>query len=226
MNRPAHPPLRIGRRLALVAPGSPPVGDGRVAVRVPRGAFGSGEHETTAACLEAMESLDALVGARVLDLGSGTGVLGVAAVLLGARAATCVDVDPAAVAVSLETAAANRVAERVTCVHGDLAAAGPGPFEIVLANLYADVLDAVAPALLSVCVPGAPLVLSGIAWEQEYAVRSRYLALGCSATASRWGEEWVTLTLAAPPHGRGRPGGPSELPAPETAPRPTGGSPS
>lgn len=191
-------PLVIGRRLRLVAPGTPAAGDGRLEVVVPRGAFGSGEHETTAACLEALEGLPRLAGARVLDLGSGTGVLGIAAVRLGAGSALLVDPDPRAVATALEAIRCNRVGDRVSHLEGTLAAVTGGPFDIVLANVYADVLVAEAERLVAVAAAGAPLVLSGLAFEQAFEVRQVYVALGCRALAECWGEDWVTLQLAAP----------------------------
>ncbi len=189
--------LEIGTRLRLLPPGCPTRVDGRLEIVVPTGAFGSGEHETTAACLEAIEQLDDLSGARVLDLGSGTGILGVAAVLLGARSATCVDTDPGAVAVSRHTAALNGVVDRVDFVHGELRDLDSGPFGVVLANLYADVLLDVAEPLIAATEPGAAVVLSGIAWEQADEVRETYLSLGCRLVRSRWGDEWVTCQFAA-----------------------------
>ena len=105
-------PLLIGTRLRIVAPGTPPAADGRVDVVLTRGAFGSGEHETTASCLEMLEGLEGIRGATVLDLGSGTGVLAIAALELGAGHAVCVDIDPASVATARRNCELNGGLER------------------------------------------------------------------------------------------------------------------
>ncbi len=192
--------LDVGRRLRLLAPGAPATNDGRLAVVVPRGAFGSGEHETTAACLELLEELPGVAGARVLDLGSGTGVLGIAAVVLGAASALLVDPDPRAVATAAEAIRLNHVEHRAQGLEGTLADVHDGPFDLVLANVYADVLISDAAPLVAATAAGATMVLSGLAWEQVHDVRRPYELLGCRVVAERWGKEWVTLHLAAPNH--------------------------
>jgi ribosomal protein L11 methyltransferase len=197
--------IEVGDRLRLVPLGAKAVPDGRIAVTIARGAFGSGEHETTAACLEALEGLPELRGARVLDLGCGTGVLAVAAVALGARAAVAVDIEPAAVLVARENCRHNRVPERVGLLAGTLAALRSGAgFDVVAANVPAAVLVAEADELLGRVAAGAPLVLSGILWEELFDVEQRYRLLGCTTVRRRMLEEYVLLVLRAPvpPHTR------------------------
>jgi ribosomal protein L11 methyltransferase len=195
----AYAAIEVGERLRLAAPGGAVPEDGRVAVAIARGAFGSGEHETTAACLQALESLPGLRGALVLDLGCGTGVLAIAAVALGARAAVAVDIEPAAAAVARANCRHNDVAEKVRVAAGTLAAvrAGAG-FGVVAANIPASVLLAEAPALLARAAPGAPLVLSGILWEELFDIEQRYRRLGCATLRRRMLEEYALLLLRAP----------------------------
>jgi len=183
-----------GTRLCVVPPGHP-APDRPVTVTIAPGAFGSGEHETTASCLEILEGLAELAGAQVLDLGSGTGILALAALKLGAAAATCVDTDAAAVATARRNAELNRVAARVEHVHGDLGAVVRGGFDVVVANLYADVLLAVAGELVGKVRRGGLLVLSGIAWEHDWDVRRRYARLGCGPVSHRVLGEFTSLVL-------------------------------
>jgi ribosomal protein L11 methyltransferase len=191
----------VGSRLRILPPGAPASTDGRLDLVIPRGAFGSGEHETTASCLEALEDLPQVRGARCLDLGSGTGILAIAALRLGAEHAVCADTDPAAVAVAERTCRLNGVEDRVRHVCGALADVHEAGFDLVLANLYADVLLAVADDLVRRARPGGLLLLSGIPWEDGYAVRQRYEALACRMLRSRSLEEYTTLLLEhAPRH--------------------------
>jgi ribosomal protein L11 methyltransferase len=186
-----------GGRLCVVAPGQLPPTD-RVPVVVAAGAFGSGEHETTASCLQVLEGLEDLGDAHVLDLGSGTGILAIAAVKLGAASATCVDTDPAAVTVARYNADLNGVASRVAHVEGELGSLDRGGFDLAVANLYADVLLAVAADLVARVRPGGTLVLSGIAWEHDWDVRQRYLQLGCGLLRHRMLAEYSTVVLRRP----------------------------
>jgi len=185
----------VGRTFRLVAPDRPAAAGGRLDLVLARGAFGSGEHETTESCLEALEDLPEVREARLLDLGSGTGVLALAALRLGARHAVCVDVSPAAVEVTRRNLAANGVADRAEVRLGGLEAAGDAPFDLVLANVYADVLLDVAPGLVRRTRPGGLLLLSGILWEANYDVRRAYELLGCEVTDNRLLEEYSTVSL-------------------------------
>jgi ribosomal protein L11 methyltransferase len=185
--------------LRLVSPGTAAADDGRVAVTIARGAFGSGEHETTAACLEALERLPELQGALVLDLGCGTGVLAMGSLALGARAAVAVDIEPAAAAVTRANCRHNGVSGRVEVAVGTLDAVRDGAgFDVIAANIPAVVLIAEAAALVARAAPGAPLVLSGILWEELFDVERRYFRLGCSTVRRRMLEEYALLLLRAP----------------------------
>ena len=129
-------------------------------------AFGSGSHPTTRLCLEAIERLGAdLVGARVLDVGAGTGVLGVAALVLGAGSLVAVDIDPAAIATTRRTAELNGVTDRVIEVSSRGVAevtAEHGPFDLVLANLLIPIIETLGPELAAAVAPGGRMILSGL----------------------------------------------------------------
>ena len=133
-----------------------------VQVRAGDPAFGSGEHETTASCLEELERLPGLKGMRCLDLGSGTGILAIAAARLGAQTVVAVDIDPAAGISCAGNVRLNGQEERVFPVCGELACIGEGTFDLLLANIYADIHLALAVGMVARTRSGGFLLLSGI----------------------------------------------------------------
>jgi len=193
-----YEPFTIGSRLRVVPPGLTRAADGRIDLVIARGAFGSGEHETTASCLERLEQLDELRGARVLDLGSGTAILAVAALKLGARRAVCVDPDPRAASAGRLSCELNGVAHLVEHVPGTLSDVAEDGFDLALANLYGDLLLGCGADLLGRVRPGGLLLLSGMLWEQAYDVRCRFAELGAWVEHERWLEEFVTMQLRRP----------------------------
>jgi ribosomal protein L11 methyltransferase len=191
-------PFEVGERFRISPPGTPACGGDRIDLVMAPGAFGSGEHETTASCLKLLETLPDLEGARLLDLGSGTGILAVAALKLGARSALCVDVDPAAVRTCRLNCELNGVAARVEHLCDTLERVAADRFDLVLANLHGDILLRVAEGLVARTGPGAALLLSGIAHEDNFEVRSCYQRLGCAVVRNRMLEEFTTLLLTGP----------------------------
>ena len=188
-------PFEVGERFRISPPESSGSRDGRIDLVMAPGAFGSGEHETSASCLEFLAELPDLEDARVLDLGSGTGILAIAALKLGARSALCVDVDPVAVRTCKLNCELNGVGERVAHLCGAIGEAPAEPFEMVLANIYGDILLRVAGELVARTRPGGTLLLSGILHEDDFDVRRRYQELGCSVLRSRPLEEFTTVLL-------------------------------
>jgi len=187
-------PFDIGSRFRIVPPGTSPSLD-RIDLIMDRGAFGSGEHETTASCIEVLETLPEVSGARILDLGSGTGILSLAALKLGASSALCVDIAPEAVDSARRNAAHNALEERIDHVVGTLADVSGEGFDLVLANIYGDILLDVAADLVPKARKGAPLLLSGILWEYNFDVRKAYGRLGCDLAKNRMLEEFSTVLL-------------------------------
>lgn len=189
----AHARVVRAGRVVVRPPWVPlgPVAPGEVVVEVDPGpTFGHGAHPTTRLCLEA---LDRLVdpGAEVLDVGCGSGVLAVAAVLLGAAGAVGVDIDPAAVAVTRANAERNGVADRVAA----RPAADPpdGPFAVVVANIGAAVLRELAPVLVARVAPGGALVVSGLL-DPPPPVLAAVLA-PLAVVADERVDGWTALTL-------------------------------
>jgi ribosomal protein L11 methyltransferase len=160
-----------------------------------KGAFGSGEHETTAACLHQLENIPTLHGRRALDLGSGTGILAIAALLLGAGSAVAIDIEwPAALSCSLNVAL-NGLQGRCLSVCGELDSIANTGFDLVMANIYADILLPLADRLVELTTPGGYILLSGIPLQDKYDIWRRYTALGCREIDAVIGEEFVTYLL-------------------------------
>lgn len=169
-----HPPLYFGGRL-WVAPHGAQVDthtDQDVIVRLDPGlAFGTGTHPTTALCLTWLAHAD-LTGCSVLDYGCGSGILAIAADLLGAKRVCAVDIDKQAVRATRENAEANGVASHIETPAID--DAGPERYDIILANILARPLMSLAPTLTALMQPGGRLVLSGLLHRQVEAVQRAY----------------------------------------------------
>ncbi len=190
-----YEPFEIGQTFRIIPPEHPSSEDGRIDLITQRGAFGSGEHETTVSCLELLESLPNLSGKRVLDLGSGTGILAIAALKLGAAHALCVDIAAEAVETARHNCQVNAVDDRVEHVCGTLSDIGDSQFDLVLANIYGDILLDVAAPLVERTVSGGDLLLSGILWEYNYDVRNRYEQYHCTLVKNRMLPEFSSLWL-------------------------------
>lgn len=161
----------------------------------PGKAFGSGEHETTASVLQEMERMDGWPNARVLDIGCGTGVLSIAAARLGARDITAIDTEEDAVAACRCNVALNGVADTVFVKHGDIGAVRGERYDIILANLYGDLLVEVADDTALLLKPQARLILSGISYEYAYEVKKAFIELGLAVARSRALENYCTFVL-------------------------------
>ncbi|MDX1619733.1 MAG: 50S ribosomal protein L11 methyltransferase [Nitriliruptorales bacterium] len=160
-------PVRAGRVVVVpswLADAHQPEPDDVIIVLDPGRAFGSGHHATTCLCLELLQGLGA-DGWRVLDVGTGTGVLAIAAVRLGAAEVWAADTDEDAITAATENLARNEVGDEVVLVHGSVADAS-GHFDVVLANLTSDTLRALAAELAAATTPGGALIASGIADER------------------------------------------------------------
>jgi ribosomal protein L11 methyltransferase len=163
-----------------------------------KGAFGSGEHETTVSCLELMPKIAGIKGCTALDLGAGTGILAIAAARLGASSVTALDLEWAAALSCSENARLNDVEERVFSVCGELAAIGSIHFDLVMANIYADILLPLADQLVDLTRPGGHLLLSGIPLQDKFDINRRYSSLGCTIADSRIMEDFATFLMLKP----------------------------
>ena len=200
-------PMRFGRRL-WVCPGThaggpsgphgiaaeaAPAAPAAVIVRLDPGlAFGTGAHPTTAMCLEWLDGID-LRGKSVLDYGCGSGILAIAALKLGAAAATALDVDPQALVATRRNAADNGVEVAVCGDDGVL----EGRFDVILANILAATLVEFADSITSRLARGGMLALSGVLCEQAREVMAAYGAridFDEIVTRERDGQTWSRLT--------------------------------
>lgn len=191
------PAVRVGR-VVVAPPWSPPpaLGPDDVMVTIrPALGFGTGHHASTRLALRGLQQVD-LTGRHVLDLGTGSGVLAIAAVKLGARRATGVDHDPDALASARRSVDANRVAAEVELRRQAVADVEPASASVVAANLTGAALIRLAPIVAALVEPGGPLVLSGILDHEEAAVARAYRDHAQPAWRAAEGE-WVGMTLRA-----------------------------
>ncbi|MGM0415924.1 MAG: 50S ribosomal protein L11 methyltransferase [Thermodesulfobacteriota bacterium] len=191
-------PFPVGERFNIVPENMQNPADGRINLTMSAGAFGSGEHETSASCLEELEQLPSLQDKQVLDVGSGTGILAIAALKLGAKSALCVDIESKAVETCNYNCDLNQVQDRVRHCCGTSADIGTETFELILANIYGDILLDIAEDLLEHASTGAILLLSGILYEYNFDVRQRYERLGCKVIKNRMLNEFSTILLQCP----------------------------
>ena len=163
---------------------------GRRVLRIdPNMAFGTGYHETTRIVLRLLDDV-VPEGGRVLDVGTGTGVLAIAALLLGARSAIGVDIDPWSVANGRENAAMNGVEENVEVREGSVDVVPETGFDLAVANIIRSILEPMLPAIVERTALGAPIVLSGLlATEREHVVgvmEGMGLQIETEATENEW----------------------------------------
>jgi ribosomal protein L11 methyltransferase len=195
-------PFPLGSRF-VVHPGSPPAAkpsdhDPRLPLVIPPGrAFGTGDHPTTALCVEFLERA-VREGMHVLDVGTGSGILAIAAVLLGAARVVAVEVDPEAVEVARRNLAVNRVLGRVELLLGSTAAVSGGWFDLLAANLRSGTLVEGMADLAHLVRPGGAGVLSGILAEEAGAVEEAAQRRGLEVRGRHAGGEWVALEVGKP----------------------------
>ena len=196
-----YKPMEIGQRL-LVIPQWEQVDPGqRVPLILDPGlTFGTGSHATTRLCLTALEKTVAQ-GDRVLDLGCGSGILSIAALLLGASQALAVDIDDKCLDVAYENAALNGIGkDRYTVRVGDVLSDGSlrreleGGYDIVVANIVADVIIALAPLVPAMLRPGGTFLCSGIIDDRAEEVRSALEAAGWTVLETQSADGWFAYT--------------------------------
>ncbi len=203
---------RIGRHIVIVplweayAPAA-----SEIVIRLEPGmAFGTGLHPTTRLCLEALETY-LPPGGSVLDVGTGSGVLAIAAAQLGAGSVLALDADPVAVSVAQENVRLNDVADKVTVQHGSLPGgeAVPlyfmtdgelellkaGSFDLVLINILAPVIAGMAPALAARCASSGWLIVAGLIESQEKGVVEALQAEGLQVIERGQEKDWVSLVV-------------------------------
>lgn len=163
-------------------------------------AFGTGHHGTTLGCLRAMERMARVRRPlRILDVGTGTAVLGVAAARAFRAPVIVTEIDRPSVVVARENVRANRALPYVGVLHtGSLSApviSQYAPYDLIFANILLPVLKHLARPIASLAAPGATVILSGLLPSQAHAAHARYRAQGMRLIRAETIENWTTLTL-------------------------------
>lgn len=191
--------VRIGRLLIVPTGADPPLDPGLIPIRIDgRRAFGDGTHPTTRLCLQAIER-HLVPGASLLDLGTGTGILSIAAARLGAGPILALDIDPEAVQAARENLALNQVGDKIRLEQGSLAQILAGEFglvqaHLVVANILAGVItNFFEEGLTRVLFPGGWLILSGILLTQTPEIRARLQWHGLKQLAQEQIDDWVCI---------------------------------
>jgi ribosomal protein L11 methyltransferase len=190
-------PRAVGRRLLIAPPWDVPDRYGRLAIVIEPGrAFGTGQHGSTLGCLEALERrLASQAPARALDLGTGSGILAIAAARLGVPEVLAIDEDPDAVANARTNVALNGVAAAVTCATADVGALQTGPAPLVLANILASAHVRLAGVYRRLVAPGGTLVLGGVLETEADETARRVASAGFVRCAALLRDGWATVEL-------------------------------
>lgn len=193
--------MTLGKRLAICPSWESIDEPGRAVLRLDPGmAFGTGTHETTALCLVALDEL-VQGGERLLDIGTGSGILAIAALLLGAAKAEGVDIDPMCVRTAGENAALNGVSDRFVVEIGDLSDKASGQYDLITANIVANAIKQLAPQIPALLAPNGTFIASGIIDEREDEVAQAIRAAGLAVREIRRDNGWVCILANHPAKG-------------------------
>lgn len=154
-------------------------------------AFGTGSHETTALCVELIEQYAA--GGSFLDIGTGSGILSIAAAKLGVQPITAVDIDPVAVEVARENVRRNGLDKKITVIQGDLTQGLDGVYDMAVANILADVILILLPSLRLVLKPGGIFLCSGVIKDREQDVLDGLQQWGYTVLTTRQKKDWCAI---------------------------------
>ena len=190
--------MELGERLAVCPSWESYDKPGRVVLRLDPGmAFGTGTHETTALCLRALDEL-VRGGERMLDIGTGSGILAIAALLLGAKEADGVDIDPMCVRTAGENAERNGVADRFRVRVGNLSEQVSGKYQIITANIVANAIISLAPSVPALLEQNGVFIASGVIDEREEEVAAAIAATGLVVCQIRRDNGWVCILAGHP----------------------------
>ncbi len=196
-------PVRVGRFVLHGGHDREAVAPNEIGIEIEAAlAFGTGHHGTTQGCLRAIERVARRRRPRrILDIGTGTGVLAIAAARVFRRPVVACDIDPVAVETARANARANRAGAFVRIVHADgtnaPAIRAGAPYDLVLANIVLGPLKLLAKPVARLLAPRASVVLSGLLPEQANAALAAWRAVGLKLVRRDTLEGWVTLTLVA-----------------------------
>lgn len=157
-------------------------------------AFGSGQHETTRLCMALIEK-NITPESTVLDIGTGSGILAIAALLLGAKTALGIDIDSLSVKIAAENADLNGVASRFEARHGDLARDVSGKYRLITANIVADIIIQLIPDAVKLLAEDGTFIVSGIIEERAQDVLDALAAYGLSVTDGQRERGWCAFAV-------------------------------
>ena len=192
-----YKPIEVGEKLVVVPEWEEAPQDGRLPLRLDPGLiFGTGSHATTRMCLAALEKFSK-PGVRVLDLGCGSGILGIGALILGCDSCLGVDIDPKAPDVVMSNAALNGIGtDKMTAWAGDIIADASlrarigGGYQLVLANIVADVIIPLSAVVRQFMAPGAVFICSGIIEHRWPETEAALISNGFEILDHKSEEEW------------------------------------
>jgi len=181
-----------------------PTTNARLVIIEPSMGFGTGHHQSTRLCLQALQAIDLAHAGRVLDLGTGSGVLAIAAAVLGAESVLALDDDRDAVDAARENVRLNAVDARVRVERADLAAMAPYAADLVLANLTGALLRRHAASIVRHLTPGGLIIVSGFTDDERFAVAHAFAELRLQLVRDDREDGWIGLTLQLPRPGEHR----------------------
>lgn len=188
-------PLDVGERLVVAPSWKRPEQTDRIVIEIDPGmAFGTGTHETTRMCLELLEAH--WRGGRLIDVGTGTGILAIAASKLAAAEIIAIDIDPLAVEVARENIAINQANQSITVREGGPGDYAGGAFDVVVANLTAEVIVALMGDLAGCMAATGRMILSGILTTLAADVERALTEAGLRCIERRAAGEWSALVAA------------------------------
>ena len=193
-----YKPFRAGEKLVIKPSWEPyEEKEGDLVLELDPGmAFGTGTHETTFMCMEQLEKY-VTAGCKVIDVGCGSGILGLAAAKLGARDVLAIDLDELAVKVARENTEKNNLSDKVRVVHGDLLEKADEMADVIVANIIADVICFLCGPAKKHLLPGGTFICSGIIREREEDVQNALAAAGYTVCNRLAKGEWVCLAAKA-----------------------------
>lgn len=189
--------VRVGA-LSVAPPWDIPTDDTQVIIILPSMGFGTGHHASTRLCLSLLQQLS-MNGLRACDVGTGSGVLAIAALRLGASDVIAVDYDIDAIVSARESAELNHVTSGLDIRQADLERDGTvtgAPFDLVIANLTGGLLIRLVTQLVAMTTPGGALILSGITLAEGDDVAAAFVGAGCQVVERREEDGWIGLRLS------------------------------
>ena len=187
--------MDIGQRLAIV-PGWETYDTDRIVITMDPGmAFGTGTHHTTSMCMEYLEEI-ITPQAEVFDVGTGSGILSIAAAKLGAKSIVAVDIDANAVRIAKENIAGNGLSEVIAVKEGDLLHGTEGKADVIIANIIADIIIMLLPDVAQKLKADGKFLASGIIEEREDDIKQAAAASGLKVVSTRHKGGWVAMLMA------------------------------